>query len=76
MAFHTYDLELFEKILRIEKVKDIDMSNLVYLIIKEDKYYAFFQKFCNYLNENNIILDKEKKVFKSHIRNIQKFMIP
>lgn len=53
VALHTYDLELFEKILITEKVKDINMLFLArYGLCKGDKYYT---------DENNVTLDKQKK---------------
>lgn len=62
VALHTYDLELFEKILITEKVKDINMLFLArYGLCKGDKYYTFLQKLYNYLDENNVTLDKQKK---------------
>lgn len=32
-----------------------------YGLCKGDKYYTFLQKLYNYLNENDVILDKEKE---------------
>ncbi|WP_341791087.1 hypothetical protein [Rickettsia endosymbiont of Gonocerus acuteangulatus] len=62
VALHTYDLELFEKILITEKIKDINTMFLVhYGLCEGDKYYIFLQKIYNYLNENDVILDKEKE---------------
>lgn len=62
VALHTYDLELFEKILITEKIKDINTMFLArYGLCKGDKYYTFLQKLYNYLNENDVILDKEKE---------------
>ncbi|HJD63194.1 MAG TPA: hypothetical protein LFW14_06580 [Rickettsia endosymbiont of Degeeriella rufa] len=62
VALHTYDLELFEKILITEKVKDINMLFLArYGLCKGDKLYIFLQKLYNYLDENNVTLDKQKK---------------
>ncbi|WP_419235453.1 hypothetical protein [Rickettsia endosymbiont of Nabis limbatus] len=68
VALHTYNLELFEKILITGKVKDINMLFLAhYGLFKGDKYYTFLQKLYNYSNENNVTLDKEKKEYLEYV---------
>jgi len=62
IALHTYNLELFKKILLTENVSidDIYTRKLIYHgIVGKGKYNVFFQELCNYLNDR-FSSDKEE----------------
>jgi|GEM_PF-4762800 len=77
MAMHTNNLELFEKILKVEKIRDINTANLnYYALVRGDKYYNFFQKLNNYFSEKNITLGKEQRIYLDFILEYTKIFDP